>query len=180
VRAELNEPPPPPPIDTDKRPVRVRRPFFIGGELGWNGLAGLGVNFSYHPLPYFAMDTGLGIALTGLRLGVRARVNFLTGEWTPFLATGMTYSDGSKGKSTELRANGESASIELLPSEYLQLAGGVNYTGSEGFVFMATTGYALRFQSNTRFVGGDRPTYDSLKPLYRGGLIVSVAFGYAF
>jgi hypothetical protein len=158
----------------------VRRPFFIGGELGWNGLAGLGVNFSYHPIPYFAMDTGLGLAVSGLRLGIRARANLLTGEWTPFLGAGITYSGGTGGKSFEIQSKGEKAQLELLDSGFVQLAGGVNYTGSEGFVFMATTGYAILLRNNTRFVSGNRAAYDDLKSLYKGGLILSVAFGYAF
>jgi hypothetical protein len=176
----IAEPPPPPPIETDLRPNRVRRPFFIGGELGWNGLAGLGVNFSYHPIPYFAMDTGLGLAATGVRLGIRARANLLTGEWTPFLGAGLTYSGGSDGKSLEIQSKGEKAQMEFLDSGFVQLAGGINYTGSEGFVFMATTGYALLLRNNTRFVSGDRTVYNDVKSLYRGGVIVSVAFGYAF
>lgn len=176
----INEPPPPPPRETDLRPNRVRRPFFIGGELGWNGLSGLGVNFSYHPIPYFAMDAGLGVALTGIRLGLRARANLLTSEWTPFLGVGITYSEGTNGKSLDLQSRGETAKLKLLPSEYLQLAGGVNYTGHEGFVFMATTGYARVLAANTRFVSGNSEAYADAKRLYRGGLILSVAFGYAF
>jgi len=178
--AAIAEPPPPPPVNRDLRPNRVRRPFFIGGELGWNGLAGLGANFSYHPIAYFAMDAGLGLAVTGLRLGIRARANLLTGEWTPFLGAGLTYSGGSGGQSFELQSKGETARLELLDSGYVQLAGGVNYTGSEGFVFMATTGYAIRLRNNTRFVSGSRAAYDDLKGLYKGGLIISIAFGYAF
>jgi len=162
------------------RPIRSRRPFFIGGELGWNGLAGLGVNFSYHPIPYFAMDTGLGLSLTGLRLGIRARANLLTGEWTPFLAAGLTYANGTGGKTAEVQSKGEKAELEVLPSAYVQFAGGVNYTGGEGFVFMATTGYALLLEKNTRYVSGNLPAYNDQKVLFRGGLIVSVAFGYAF
>src|SRR5260221_9720022 len=32
----FSEPPPPPPRETDMRPMRERRRFFIGGELGWD------------------------------------------------------------------------------------------------------------------------------------------------
>jgi hypothetical protein len=179
--APIAEPPPPPPRPTDHRPVRARRPFFIGGELGWNGLAGFGVNFSYHPIPYFALDAGLGVALTGWRVGLRGRVNFLTGDWTPFAGLGMTYSPSSGGQEIEVQARGETVKLELLPSAYGHLAAGVNYTGAEGFVFMATTGAALRVASNTRYRSGDRDIYvNDVRPLYRGGVIVSVAFGYAF
>jgi hypothetical protein len=174
-------PPPPPPLETDLRPNRQRRPFIIGGELGWNGLSGLGVLFSYHPIPYFAIDTGAGLSITGWRLGIRARANFLTGEWTPFLGGGLSYASGTGGRSIEIQSKGEKTKLEVLPSPFLQIAGGVNYTGNEGFMFMATTGYAILLdRPNTRYVNGSLNAYNDVKAIYDGGLIVSVAFGYAF
>lgn len=139
------------------------------------------MNFSYHHIPYLALDTGLGVAVTGGRIGFRGRVNILTSDWTPFAAVGMTYSPSSNGEEVEVQARGEPIKLELLPSSYVHIAGGVNYTGTEGFVFMATTGYAIRLASNTRYVSGDYELYKSdVRPLFRGGLILSVAFGYAF
>jgi hypothetical protein len=144
-------------------------------------LSGLGVNFSYHPIPYFAIDTGLGLSLTGGRIGIRARANFLTGEWTPFLGVGLTYAGGNGDKPPEVESKGEKTTFKVLPSPYLQLAGGVNYTGTEGFVFMATTGYAVLLDKpNTQFVKGSRDAYNDFKPLYGGGIVLSGAFGYAF
>lgn len=180
-RAAIAEPPPPPPRANDARPNRAKRPFFIGGELGWNGLSGLGVNFSYHPIPYLALDTGLGLALSGARLGLRVRGNLLTSEWTPFVGVGLTYSGSSGGDVIELESSkGEKVKLEILPSAYVQLAGGVNYTGPEGFVFMATGGYAILLDSNTEYASGSREAYDEVRDLLRGGVIVSLAFGYAF
>jgi hypothetical protein len=175
------EPPPPPPRETDTRPIRQRRPFFIGGELGWNGLSGLGVNFSYHFVPYFALDTGAGLSATGWRVGARARGNFLTGEWTPFLGAGFSYAFGSGDIEIEVQSRGDKAKLQILESPFVQFAGGVNYTGQEGFAFTATTGYSLLLSKpNTRFVSGSPEAYDDQKVVYGGGLIVSVAFGYAF
>jgi hypothetical protein len=173
------EPPTPPPIDN--RPIREKRRFAIGGELGWNGLAGLGANFSFHPIPQLALDTGLGLSLPGLRVGVRARYNFLKGEWTPFLGTGLTYSAGSGGQAIKTKSGSDEVEMEVLPSPYWQFAGGVNYTGTEGFVFMATTGYALLLEKdNTRYVSGSEKAFNDISALMDGGVIVSVAFGYAF
>lgn len=183
------EPPPPPPRETDSRPIRVRRPFSIAGELGWNGLTGLGAIFSYHPIPYLAFDAGLGLSITGGRIGIRARYNILTGEWTPFVGVGMSYAGGSADQHPELDVKSEKVKLDVLPSPFLQLAGGVNYTGTEGFVFTATTGYSLLLERpNTRFYeDADHPktqakldAYNEAKQIYQGGLIASVAFGYAF
>lgn len=169
----------PPPLDF--RSNRERRPFFIGGELGWNGLAGLGVNFSYHPHPNFALDTGAGLSLTGWRASFRARVNALRGEWTPFLGAGFSYATGLGDQDVELESKGEKAKLRVLPSPFLQGAIGANYTGREGFVFTATTGYSFLLRKhNTEFSSGSRETYDDTKAIYDGGLILSVAFGYAF
>ncbi len=177
-----SEPTPPPPPDTDKRVPRARRPFYIAGELGWNGLSGLGVNFGYHPDPHLAIDTGLGLSLTGLRAGVRLRANFLTGEWTPFLGAGFSFAGGPGDQEIDFESKGEKAKGRILASPFVQLAGGVNYTGSEGFMFTATTGYSIlaRKGGNTRFVSGSQEAYDDIKPVFGGGLILSVVFGYAF
>lgn len=175
-------PTPPPPPDTDPRVPRERRPFYVAGELGWNGLSGLGVNFGYHPVPHFAIDTGLGLSLTGLRASVRLRVNLMTTQWTPFLGAGFSYAGGYGNEQVDFESNGEKAKGRVLASPFVQLAGGVNYTGSEGFMFTATTGYSIlvRKGDNTRFVSGSREAYDDVKPIFGGGLILSVAFGYAF
>jgi hypothetical protein len=163
-----------------KGPIREARPFFIGGELGWNGLAGLGVNFSYHPIPYLALDTGAGLSLAGLRFGVRARANFLTGEWTPTAGVGITHALGTGGNEVELESKSEKVKLEILPSSYLQFVGGVNYTGTEGFVFSGLLGYAVLLKKNTRYRSGSMDAYEDVKPIYGGGVVVSLAFGYAF
>lgn len=172
---------PSPPPELDLRSNRERRPFFIGGELGWNGLAGLGVNFSYHPIPHLALDTGAGLSLTGWRASFRVRGNLLTGEWTPFLGAGLSYATGLGDQDVEAAAKGENAKLRILPSPFLQLGAGVNYTGNEGFVFTATTGYSVLLrEENTTYTSGSRQAYDDAKAIYDGGLILSVAFGYAF
>ena len=144
-------------------------------------MSGLGVNFSYHFIPYLALDTGLGLSLTGGRVGARLRANLLTGEWTPFFAAGFSYAGGTAGQDTDITSKGEKATYRVYKSPFLQVGAGVNYTGTEGFVFMATAGYSLLLRDhNTFFVEGSRSAYEDVKPLYDGGIIVSVAFGYAF
>jgi hypothetical protein len=163
------------------RPIRERRPFFIGGELGWNGMSGLGFLFSYHFVPYVAIDTGVGLSITGFRAGARVRTNFLTGEWTPFLGAGVSFAGGSGGQAVESESGGEKTKLEVLGSPFAQFQGGVNYTGTEGFVFTGTTGYSLLMKKeNTRYVSGSLDAYKDIQLIYEGGLIVSVAFGYAF
>jgi hypothetical protein len=139
------------------------------------------VNFSYHPHPHFAIDTGAGLSLTGWRVGFRLRGNLLKSEWTPFLGLGMSYATGFGDRPIEAEGKGEKFEIVVEPSPFAQIGGGVNYTGREGFVFTATTGYSILLKdSNTRFISGSKSAYDDLAVIYEGGLILSVAFGYAF
>jgi hypothetical protein len=163
-----------------ERPNRARRPFAIGGEVGWNGLAGLGLGFSYHPIPYLAIDAGAGLGAAGWKGGLRLRANLLKSEWTPLVGAGFLYEVGSRGEAVDITIQGDSAKIEILESPYVQLVAGVNYTGDEGFMFMATTGYAILLQDNTRFVSGSDEVYDDVRALVGSGLVASVALGYAF
>jgi hypothetical protein len=149
-------------------------------------LSGLGANFSFHPIPYFAIDAGLGLSITGLRAGVRARANFLKSEWTPFAGLGLSYAAGSGDQAVDAQWGDEKTKLIVRPSPFAQLGAGVNYTGTEGFVFMGTVGYAILLRNkNTKFAGdassvAQLDAYDHARDLYKGGVIVSVAFGYAF
>lgn len=176
------EPPPPPPRDLDERPIRLRRPFVVGGELSWNGLAGLGANFSYHIIPQLALDAALGLSLTGTRVGARARFNFLTSEWTPFLGGGMSYASGFGDQVIDAQYGTDKAKMKVDGSPFAQVAGGVNYTGKEGFTFTVAIGYSFLLKDhNTTFVSGSPEAYDYAKNnLYAGGKTLSAAFGYAF
>jgi hypothetical protein len=132
-------------------------------------------------VPYLALDTGLGLSLTGWRIGGRVRANFLPGEWTPFVAAGMSYAAGTGGQEIKSESRGEEARYKVLGSPFAQFGGGVNYTGSEGFVFMATTGYSILLRDeNAEFVSGSVDAYEDIQAIFEGGLILSVAFGYAF
>jgi hypothetical protein len=160
----------------------LRRPFTIGGELAWNGLAGLSVNGSYHFIPQLALDGGLGLSLTGWRAGTRLRVNFLTSEWTPFLGAGASIASGYGDTEIDAQWGSEKAKIKVSTSPFAQVAGGVNYTGTEGFTFSVAVGYSFLLKdSNTTFVSGERVAYNYAKEnIYGGGKTFSAAFGYAF
>jgi len=174
--------PPAPPAEDDPRPIRQRRPWAIGGELGWNGLAGLGLNASFHPIPYLAADVGAGLSAVGWKLGLRLRANVLTGNWTPVFGVGLLYGLGSGGEPVEVAGqNGEGAAIaEILGSPYVQAVTGANYTSDGGFVFHATAGYAFLLKNNVRYISGSPVTFESIKSATGSGIVLSVAFGYAF
>src|SRR5687768_11147304 len=72
-------------------PIRAQKKLMVGAELGWNGLAGLGLNASYHVLPWLSVDAGVGLSSFRVKTGIRARANLLTSELTPFVAAGFLY-----------------------------------------------------------------------------------------
>ena len=144
------------------------------------GLAGLGLGFSYHPIPYLAIDAGAGLGAAGWKGGLRVRANLLTSAWTPVVGAGVLSEVGSGGEAVNVTTQGDSARVEILESPYVQLVAGVNYTGDQGLMFMATTGYAILLQDNTRFVSGSADVYEDVRTLVGSGLVASVAMGYAF
>jgi hypothetical protein len=172
--------PPAPVAPDDHRPVRGRRPLSFGGELGWNGLAGLGLNFSYHPLPQLALDTGLGLGLSGWKLGLRVRANFLEGEWSPLLGAGVLYSVGSGGNEIEIKTDTDLVKVKYLGAPHLQLVGGVNYTSQSGFTFMAMTGYAILLKKNVEYASGSEQLYRDTKSLLGSGIVLSIYLGHSF
>ena len=105
-----------------EEPVRARRQFALTGEAGWNSLAGLGVNFSYHAMPHFSADVGLGFSAMGIKGGIRARGNLLTSALTPFAGVGLLYTSGSLGGDVVVRDENDSneVTIRLKPSPFLR------------------------------------------------------------
>jgi hypothetical protein len=160
--------------------VRARRPLSFGGELGWNGLAGLGLNFSFHPVPNLALDTGFGLGLTGWKLGLRARANFLEGEWSPLLGAGILYSVGSADNELEIKTDDDAVKVKYLGAPHLQLVGGVNYTSQSGFTFMAMTGYSILLRKNVTYVSGSEQLYRDTKSLVGSGIVLSISLGHSF
>lgn len=164
-------------------PVRAQRRFMIGAELGWNSLAGLGVNASFHLLPRLALDGGVGLSSFGWKAGLRARVNFLTSEWTPFAAAGLLYGVGTGNTEINLSIPGEQLTYTLGPSPFLQLVGGVDFTGENGFTFLFTAGYAILLNPNNVHQTGNTPSAAATQALaisYGSGISVGVTLGYSF
>lgn len=162
-------------------PIRAARRFAVAGELGWNGLAGLGVNLTYNILPQLAVDAGLGLSLVGIKTGVRARYNFTKGSWSPIAGVGFLYAPGGGDELIDFGSGSDRAEARLASSPYVQMVGGVNYTSQGGFMFMATAGYALLLKDeNIEYVSGSRDSVDLIRTLTGSGIVLSTSLGYAF
>lgn len=162
--------------------IRVQWKFAIGGEFGWNSLAGLGINFVYHPIPYLALEAGAGLGLIGLKGGARLRVNFLTSAWTPILGVGYIFAPGTGDEEAPEADFGDGGPVtyKVRPSSFIQAVAGVNYTGPDRWVLTLTGGYAFLLRENLVYVEGSKETLEQVEPFVHGGIVVSAALGYAF
>jgi len=161
--------------------VRSQRPWALSGELGWNGLAGVGLTLRRTLESGFAVEGGVGVSVEGAKAGLRVRYDFSRAEWTPFLGLGFLYGTGFEG---EVKGDGSTGPFKyrIGRSPYLQAVVGLEYQGQGGFVFAAATGYARLLGQNLNVTSGT-PTYDDLAAarLATGsGLVLSFSWGYAF
>jgi hypothetical protein len=164
-------------------PIRAERRFGILGEAAWNGLAGIGVNTVYHIVPELSLDAGLGVSATGYKVGVRARYNFLTATATPFLAAGMMLSSGTVGRTVETTADGNTVGLQIKPSAFLQIVGGLDLTARDGFSMLLTLGYARCLTRNNVEIKSGTPTDDQKRAFdiaFKSGPVLGLALGYTF
>jgi hypothetical protein len=149
---------------------RSQRPWVISGELGWNGLAGVGAVVTRHFSPHLSLDAGLGYSGEGPKVGMRGRYNVLVQEGTPFVGAGFLYGTGTQGTS------GGSA-YTVGPSPFLQFTVGIEYQSRAGFKSLCAFGYALLLRENLTPANAGPP---GERELSGGGPVLSLSFGYAF
>jgi hypothetical protein len=166
-------------------PVRAERRLAVLGELGWNSLAGFGVNVAFHAHPRLTFELGVGLALVGGKVGFRTRVNFLDGPVTPFLGVGVMGATGFDAPTRDLDQEDDNRelNIKLEPSAFLQTVGGIDWTSRSGFTMIGALGYArLLTDDNVVIITGE-PTSEERRAfgaLFRSSAVVSMAIGYSF
>lgn len=166
----------------DTRPVRGKRKILVGAELAWNGLGGLGLTAAYHLLPQATVELAAGFGVAGWKGGVRARYNLLTGEATPFVGVGFIHAFGLGSTLPIPSGSGNASDVIVRDVSYVQAVGGLDYTSSGGFTFLATLGYAFRLNDPVEVVGPalDNGQRQTVGLLYGSGLVVGIALGYSF
>lgn len=170
----------PPTVSGPDLSVRELRRFSVAAELGWNTLAGLGVNAGYNLAPWLSLDGGFGLSMVGLKGGLRIRANMLESNWTPIIAAGLLYGAGSGGDTVEVEGTDDKAEMRIRRSYYIQSVVGANYTGDTGFTATLTAGYAVLLRDNAEFVSGSREVFDDVRPFLGSGVVIGVSLGYAF
>jgi hypothetical protein len=166
-------------------PIRAVRRLALLGELGWNGLAGLGPILTYHASPHVSFDLGAGLALVGFKAGLRGRYNILSGPLTPFLGLGYMGASGWGEAALDFTDpdTKDKLNIKVYPSAFMQVVAGFDWTTQGGFSLLGSFGYAwLLSRNNAEIVTGE-PTpkqREDLRAVFGSGAVISLAGGYSF
>ena len=163
-------------------PVRTLRRNVLGGEIGWNTLAGAGEQYSRHLSPYFSLDAGLGICGQAAKLGLRARANLTAASLTPFVGLGLLYGTGTP-KPLAIGDRGNIISYKVDRSPFVQATTGLAWATHQGFSLLASIGWAqLLRRDNVRIKGGTptRHQLDRLRLAAGSGASLGLALGYSF
>jgi hypothetical protein len=160
---------------------RTRRPWVFSGELGWNGLAGIGLVVANHLDANLTLEAGLGVSPEGAKMGLRGRYGFSSGAWAPFLGAGFLYGTGNDAAQVD-NSGPRPFTYRIGPSPYLQAVAGLEYQSEAGFNFLCAAGYARLLRHNLTIVSGS-PSDDDLAGLRfatGSGPVLSLSWGYAF
>jgi hypothetical protein len=159
------------------------------GEIGWNGLAGFGAVLTYNAHPNVALDLAGGFSLLGWKAGVRGRYNFLKSPMTPFVGVGFNATSGL-GEVTSDPKQDSSADPDSQPftlnvkaSYFVQGVVGFDFIHKHGFTMVGALGYTrLLNKSNVELVDGSltREEKRVMDIIFKSGLVLSLAWGYAF
>ena len=169
--------------------MRARRKLALLGELGWNGLAGFGLILTYHVDPHVSLDLGAGVSLLGPKAGLRARYNFSTEPFTPFVGVGFNHGEGlgqftsDPSQDPNGDPNRAPVTINSKPSNLIQAVVGFDYIHTRGFTVVGCLGYAYLLNHDNYDVLAGSLTHEEKQGFdvaFKGGLVLSVAMGYSF
>lgn len=172
-------------VVTEQLPIRAVRKSAVWFNMGWNGLVGIGPSISSYATPKIAVDAGIGLSSTGVKLSGRGRYLFSVKNFTPFVGAGFQYGLGSR-TDFELKDgfnNNEPFSVKIFPSPFIQLAGGFEYMAKKGFFVLFNIGYSILLKDENYTITKGSPSRDQLRVLdisYHSGIVFEGGIGYAF
>jgi hypothetical protein len=179
------------PSDSPERPLRAQYRFAFSLEQGWNTLSGLGSLLTVNLHPHLALDGGLGVGLSGLKGGARARVNLLTTGLTPFISFGVMTSTGSRDPQVlpdlaESPTNPNLIRYQVLSPTHWQVAVGLDFIGERGtgrpLTASVMLGWATLYEPAISIVEGVPTSAQRqvLALLYGSGWAMGSTLGWAF
>jgi hypothetical protein len=163
-------------------PIRSQRHFGLMVEAGWNSLSGVGMQATYHFMPQLSLDMAGGLSSLGWKAGARARYNFLTSNFTPFLGAGFMIGSGGGDEPLAFESGTSTVLARVRPAPFAQVVGGLEYVADGGFSIMATAGYAFALTQNLEIVAGT-PTEaqrQAFEVVFGNGISLGLALGHTF
>jgi len=173
-------------------PIRARRRLALTGEISWNGLAGFGPVLTYHVTPHFSVDLGGGLSLLGWKAGARARYNFMTTPFTPFVGVGVNATSGLGELTIEPSDRAPTAAgepprsritLDVKPSYLIQTVVGFDFIHKHGFTLLGCLGASfLLNKDNVDVLAGtlEDDEEQAIDVIFKSGPVISLAAGYAF
>ncbi len=169
-------------VDEKDIPNRELRRNAISGNIGWNGITGFGVTYNHFLTGQLETDFGIGLSVTGFKLGGRLSYLFLPKNFSPFVSGGFMYGLGFGNTEIE-DANNGNFFYTIGPSPFAQICGGIEYMANGGFLLRANLGYAILLKETNYIITKGNPTSDELKIMdtaLGSGIVIEFSIGYAF
>ena len=165
--------------------VREVRRNAITGNIGWNGLTGIGITFHHYLAKQMGTDFGVGLALTGIKFGGRFSYLFLEKNFSPFVSGGFIYGLGFGDTEIDFenQNTGNQYSYTVSSSPFAQIAGGIEYMSNNGFLISANIGYAILLKESNYEITKGHPSNDELNAMdimFGSGIVIEFSIGYAF
>jgi hypothetical protein len=163
-------------------PVRLTHGFGVSGNMGWNGLTGVGITVQSYMSTHFGLDAGAGVSSVGYKFSGRLRYLILEKNFTPMVGAGFIYGTGYPNQLLEYEYDGTIITFVMNKSPYIQIVGGFDFVASNGFFIMADIGYAILLTENIQLISGT-PTADMqtiMDLTFGSGLVMEVSIGYIF
>lgn len=154
----------------------------ISMNIGWNSLAGMGPALHGYLLPGLCVDAGAGLSRIGWKLSGRLRYRLTEQKIAPFLGAGFIYGTGTLGREDELRDGSHIVRVQIDPSPFVQLTGGVEYRSAKGLILMVCGGYAILLAEDNVNVSYGAPTpslNQAIDRNYKSGIVAELTIGYA-
>ncbi len=125
--------------------IREIRTTAISGNIGWNGLTGIGVTYNNYFAKNIGIDLGVGLSTTGVKIGGRLNYFFSDKNFSPLASAGVNYGFGLGDTEVKFRNDntGNEFNYKISASPFAQIGGGIEYMSDGGFMFRGLVGYAI-------------------------------------
>jgi hypothetical protein len=166
----------------DQLAIREVRKNAITGNIGWNGLTGIGVTYHNYLLKQLGLDVGIGLSSTGVKFGGRFSYLFSEKNFSPFVSAGFMYGNGINTE-IDYDMDGDKFSCLIESSPFAQIGGGIEYMSNKGFLINANIGYAILLKESNYEITRGTPNNNNVRALdaaFGSGIVIEFSIGYAF